>query len=233
MKAFAKLVAILLCASFPAHAQFTCVPNTESTPNGPGSHLVTNDLLPSKAIGDWRYVWCPAGGYYADGKPKGWNFEPHAVLAKYRGATPSIAGAMWAAYKASDVLAAINAVTTAATIIPTDPQELYGWRNLRYAACLDASTKPYIVDILDLPAGWCGAAPVPPGPPVVVWRTPRAGSSFTLYTWGAAGLTGIIAGRTAPPNALCDSSVSVPRGTSTYMPLAGAPQAEVTLCQKQ
>ena len=218
----------LLFASSAAVAQFSCIPKTVMTPTGTGSRIVAK----TSPVGDWRYIWCPdpAAGIYADGKPVAWRVERHAVLAKYRGTTPSTAQALWAILNAPDPLVAINDALTGAHVIPTDPHEKYEFRVLLRDACLDAYSPPYIVDITPGPGPFCGAAPIPPGPPTVTWITQPGGNS--LYTVINGALAAKIAGRTAAPGVACDCTTPIVRGTLTYCPLAGGVPSEVTSCKK-
>jgi hypothetical protein len=223
------LVLIALLWPLLAVAQFACVPKSSFTPSGPGSRIVESSRQ-TPDIGDWAYWWCPVdGSYYPDGRAGAWQLEKHAVLAKYRGLPASGTSAVWQALATADVLGAINAVVATFKIAPATPQELYEYRLLRYAACLDAATPPYIVDVAPLPAGWCGPAPVPPGPPAAVCKTPLAGN--TIWT-ASNGILTSNTGRKAPPDAPCDCATLFNRGTSTYGSLIGGPAEEVTLCKK-
>jgi hypothetical protein len=67
--------------------------------------------------------------------------------------------------------------------------------------------------------------------PTTVYRTPAAGT-FTLYTVSAGKLSGIVSGRKATANALCNcNAAKVVSGTSTYCTLDAGPATEATLCK--
>jgi hypothetical protein len=204
---------------------FDCAPESFGT----GSRIVTK----ATPTGTWRYMWCPSptAGVYADGKPKAWRLQTHACLTKYCTLSAgAVTGALWNIATASDKVAAMNAAALESTIVPTDPHELYAYKVLRREACLDAYTPPYIVDIIPLPGPHCGDAPLPPAPPVDVWRAPAAGN--TLYTTINGKLATRIVGRTAAPGALCNCATPIAVGASTYCPLATGVPSEVTLCKK-
>ena len=110
---------------------------------------------------------------------------------------------------------------------------------------LNAVAKKYITLPLSDPSLtpiWCpvqaemyAARPAddvaPPVPTPDIFRTPVIGT-FTLYMAANGTLTGLLTGRKASPNALCDCTAKVAVGSASYCPLAGGNPAEVTLCRK-
>jgi hypothetical protein len=99
-------------------------------------------------------------------------------------------------------------------------------------------TKFQTANVMDMCDVWGPArerinAAMPPTltVPTTVYRTPAAGT-FTLYTVSAGKLSGIVSGRKATANALCNcNAAKVVSGTSTYCALDAGPAAEATLCK--
>jgi hypothetical protein len=96
------------------------------------------------------------------------------------------------------------------------------WDDPKTKPARDAATVAYLAEVA------AGTLPIPPGGPK--WGVPASGSS--IYSAANGKLVSKIAGRTAPPNALCDATNPIAVGTSTYMPLVGGPASEVALCKK-
>jgi hypothetical protein len=209
----------------------TCEPKMINNPGGTGSRVVAR-VLP---LGEWRYVWCPVPGkVYPDGRVSVWRFESHACLRKYCATPEGLTAALWAAAMAPNWMEAANAAMARAEIKPQGAQEEFEFAQLKYAACLDASTPPYIVDVAPLPANWCGPAPVLAVPPPVWVVAPNTSSTTTPPTrpmWDATG-TKAVAER-AVVGAACNCAAPVIKTTQTLCRLA-APAASnnVTACVK-
>jgi hypothetical protein len=220
---------LLFVTAGTAYAQLSCVPK-DSSSGGTGSRIVTG----KHAFGEWRYIWCPdsAAGVYADGSPKAWRLAKHATLNKYAKSAPDPLGLVIDVLNSSDPLAAINAAITGAAITPANPQELYEFKTLMYIACTDAITPPAIVDILPPPAGFCGAAPVPPS---VVWVVAPNASSTTIPPtrpmWGATGAKAVT--QRATVGATCNCAAPVLKGTQTLCQLVAPPGPNLAACVKQ
>ena len=222
-----KYILFLLALwSSMAHADWLCLPKTALTPFAEGSAKVLAVTPAAESHAWWCQEATPAGAVRF--------FRPQyfTVLNKHRRAIDPFTVLQRAAAASAPMEKALSIEAAAAQIIPiTGSQDEYDYLTARYQACLKLSTVPYLVPIDPLPANWCGAAPIAPGPAPDVWRTPPSGA-FTLFIAADGKLKSIIAGRKATPNALCDCSAPVMSGTSAYCPLAGAVTTEVTLCKK-
>lgn len=185
----------------------------------------------SRFGGTWRSVWCSSGQIDPATGLVVWTLYSHAVLDKYRTVSMTIAwemGRMMIA--APDPLAELSAAIKAREFIPPPGSvDRFNWESLLYAACQEnARVNP--AQLQNLVAN-C-RPPTPVVTPVDVWRTPASGT-FTLYGLKNGALSGIIAGRKATANAVCDCAAGkATSGTSTYCSLSGGPATEVTLCKK-
>ena len=162
--------------------------------------------------------WNLAGvmGWYHCPQPSGvwvttWGAETWASLGSH-----NLTGDAAIVAASSDPAQALNALLVGHITLPlADPSLTPVW--CPFADEMNASKPP------------ASAPPAPP--PTGQWRTPAAGTG-TIYTTAAGKLAGLVAGRKAPPNALCDcTAAKVAVGTSSYCALTGGPASEVTLCK--
>jgi hypothetical protein len=162
----ARLAALM--AAIPASAaQFTCLPSSVGLvpiPGAAGTHL----RYASADTGFWLGWWCPAPP--PPGAPADKSYfkqNTWAVLTAYKNASADPMGAIQSAASAADALANINALADAARVTPAaGSTDLYNLNMLYWSACQALSTPP--IDFLlpdPIPAGYCGAQPVPPPPP--------------------------------------------------------------------
>lgn len=226
------ILALALALIAPLAAAYDCLPTTVATPLATGTATV-DVTTPAGTASAW---WCLVPITAADVEVSKVEYAPQffVVLNKYRSATQFAAAAARIG-AASDPVAQARIEVAAATMVPAPgSQDAYDFAVLRRNACIALATKPYLVATLDdLPADYCGAAPVPPvtqPPPTTVWRTPATGR-YTLYNTAGGKLTGVAPGA-ATPNAQCDGTApQVLSGTSVYLPLLGGSPTVVTLCK--
>lgn len=222
------LFVVALMAPLLAQA-LTCEPKSALTPNGAGSRIVER-VTP---IGDWRYIWCPVPGkVYTDGKVAAWALERHVVLAKYRAEPKTLASVLWSMAAAPSPLDAMNAALKAGEIPPSGPQEAYEMKLLRYQACQDAATPPYIVDVAPLPADYCGQ---PPAPMVLTWMVAPNAASITdpptRPMWDATGAKAVT--ERAVVGVTCNCAAPVPKGAQVLCRIQGSASVNLTACVRQ
>jgi len=223
MRQIFLLALALLCA--PVQAAIGCLPVTIFTPFPIAMGSVTKSVETDAATADaW---WCPI---YPDGVLR---YQVNVMWSLKKTKAAYDWGAAFIRIKAApSMLDALNgelASNSAATA--PGSQDEYEVNLVKYRACLALATKPYVVSIPDLPANFCGVAPTPPGPSAVTWLTPSS-TTLKVYSNNSGKLGPAIAGRTAPPNAKCNSSVpQVKLGTSVYFPLLTGPLNELVLCK--
>lgn len=219
----------LLFASMAVRAQLSCVP-AEPGSGGNGSRIVTG----KHAFGEWRYIWCPdpVAGVYSDGYPKAWKLSTHATLTKYANTVSDPLGLVVGVLNSTNPLGAINAAITGAAIKPANPRELYEFRVLLHSACLDAATPPYIVDILPLPADWCGPSPTLPAAEWIVAPNPQSTATPpTRPMWDATGAKAVT--QRATVGAACNCATPVLKGTQTLCQLVAPAGPNLTACVRK
>lgn len=229
MRKTCALLALFFWTGYGAAAVPLCEPKTAMNPAAVGSAASSA----SSPTGDWMAMWCPTGKVDANNKPT-WSIASTAVLAKYRGLAAASPSTVLSVVTAADPLAALNTLIDTGRILPAPgSQDEYEWKMLFYRACQAAALPPYFGAPIDpLPANYCGNPPVPPAPPVDIYK---AFGSLTLYTQANGRLTSVINGRKAPANAECGCSVvKIPAAAANlfYCPLATGPVTEVTQCKK-
>lgn len=230
MKALFTLLLALALSTAARASDYVCLAKTAATPLASGSARV---VVAKPGIGESSAWWClDATTATTPANKVTYTPQYFTVLDKYK-AHPDLAGAFGRVWAAAAPLDAFNTEVRVGSIaVATGSKDEYEFRSLRYSACLALATPPYLVPIDPLPANWCGAAPLPPGPAADVWRTPASGT-FALYTVLAGKLAAKIVGRTATANALGDCSrTKVMSGSSTYCALAAGPLDEATLMRK-
>lgn len=242
MRKVILFLALIFASSAVSAATFTdylCLPKTASTqlavvvtpipPFKLGSNLVQVETPAAQAEAWWclepSSVTTPPGKITYRPQYR-WNLKKYANH-------PDLASVFRRIMAAPDLLEAVNGEMRVASLSVTEgTQDAYQRDLVLYTACQALAKPPYLVPIDPLPANWCGTAPVQPGVLPDVYKTPAAGT-YTLYTVANGKLASIIAGRKATANATCNSSVpAVMSGTSIYLPLAGGPLTEYTLCKK-
>ena len=217
------LALALLCAPM-AQAQFDCLPLTAFTPTATGSTMVSVETSAAEAEA-W---WCPR---FVNGNTV-YRVNVRWALKKNK------AGYDWSSAfsrvkAAPDLLTAINAEFAVAKMAPAPgSQDEYETALIRHRACLALATPPYLVPLLELPAGFCGAIPLPPGAQAATWLTPNS-VGLKVYSRAPGDKLGsAIPGRSAPPNNSCNyTAPRVSLGTSVYFPLSGGPLNELVLCR--
>lgn len=218
------LALALLCASVTA-TPIDCVPVTAITPAPLATGSTTKDV--ETVAAEASAWWCPVvvNGVNRYRMNIQWNLKEHKTNYDWRGAFVRIKAA-------PDFLAALNSEVIAnAVSYPPGSQKAFEEAQIRYKACSALATKPYLVNIGDLPADFCGPVPAPPTPSAAVWLTMNS-SVLKVYANNNGKLGAAIPGRLAPPSAPCNSTVpQVKLGTSVYYPLANGPLNELYLCR--
>ncbi len=216
--ALALVLALFSSLSF---AKFDCEPKTSYNANARGSKLVSvkNDNGTADAF------WCPI--FDAPSGTTVYRTQYHIVLNQYKDLAYSV-DAFRRIMNAPSFLEAFNDETTAKQIIPKPGIEKYNYDTLRYLACVKLVTPPIDVPV-NPPAGFCGVVPILP---IDTFKTPASGS-FSLFTYNAGKLTGLVYGRKAAANALCNCFIAQAiTGAKTYCALQTGSPIEVTECVK-
>lgn len=226
-------IALLLASGF-ARADYPCIADTPLTRlAGPTEIIGSVPVEVATAAGEATGWWC-LDAVTATTPPGKVTFSRwyQYSLAKHRG-HPDLRGAMKRVLAAPNLLAAVNGEMRAGSIAaPAGSQDEYEIKVLLRNACIALTTPPYSVPIDPPPAGVCGAAPVPAGQSGDVYRTPASGA-FTLFTHASGRLAGVISGRRATANALCNCSAArATSGSTVYCALASGAATEVTTCVK-
>lgn len=212
----------------PAFA-LSCLPQSPWIPIELSGGKLMQGVLPN-IRGEWHAVWCRTGTFNG-GTGEVWSLQVHAVLEKYRTLdAAAVIAAGRSIIEAPDPLGALDAMLTSGRVVPpAGTQDRFDWESLLFAGCKQGVALPPVAGMIVTDR--C----VPPTPipaQVETWRTPASGT-FTIYSSKNGALSGIIAGRKATANALCDCSAGkAMSGSSTYCALSGAAPAEVTLCKK-
>lgn len=227
MKSILLLLLALLCGPSLAQDDFWCAPKTSMTPSAPGSTMVFSVGLESS----WAAWWCPI--IRADGTP-GHRAYTWGGLNSYGWTKVPAAGERIRSALDSNAQAKVEVFAAAASA--ANEVDRCKHKMARREACMALRTTafdaPYpspmsVADAM-LFCGQpkdCNALPPPPE----IWRVAGSG---TLFIFAAGKPSRVIAGRTAPINALCNCSAPTQYASATYCPLADGPPVELTMCRK-
>lgn len=211
------LFAFLLSFVGGVHA-YDCMPTAEATPLATGIGKVSV----KSSAGEAAAWWCilPIRASTPPGKVE-YGPQFFVVLDKYRNVGGFVA-ALGRIAASSTPFDTLNAEVKAATVTPVPgSQDEFEYLSLFFSACTQLKNTPSIFDHDPIPADWCGAAPVPPVPPVNTYAVAGPGASRAAFPI-VNGKRSFSSSKQVAVGTSCDCSTKYIEGQNTFCAVAPA-----------